>query len=67
MTYQEAFSEAQKGADETGYDYYVSKDAFGFNFGMLPQRKNRFGRDLSCQVVMCSDINKIKPGHGFKG
>ena len=66
MTYAEAKAIAQGAADDTGFDYYVEKDAFGYHFGMLPQRKHRFGHELRAEVVSCTDYNKIQPGHGGK-
>lgn len=57
--------EAQKIADETGYDLGISKDCFGeFSYFFLPRKENRFGRDLACEVVHPTNLDKCKPGHG---
>ena len=65
MRYQEARAEAQRQANADGYDRGIVRDAFGgYAFSMLPQKKNRFGRDLSCEVVSCEILAKCRPGHG---
>ena len=64
MTYAEARAEAQRGADATGYDHGVERDAFGFHSLMLPRRENRYGYELRCEVVYPSDLSRCRPGHG---
>lgn len=64
MTYDEAKRKAQASADETGFDYGVEKNAFGFSCFMLPQKRNRCGHELRCEVVMCATLAKCQPGHG---
>lgn len=64
MTYAEAVDAAQKEADLTGRDMGIEKDAFGYRFFMLPQKQNRYGYELRCEVVHCSILSKVLPGHG---
>jgi hypothetical protein len=64
MTYDEAKKTARAKADEFGYDYGVAKNAFGYSAFMLPQKRNRCGHELRCEVVSCTDLAKCQPGHG---
>ncbi len=58
-------AEAQKLANETGFDYGMSKDYFGeWNYRMLPQMRNRYGIEHMCEVVMCEILAHCRPGHG---
>ncbi len=64
--YTKVKTEAQTMANEYGFDFGLEwnnclKDYRSF---MLPQRQNRRGYELRCEVVMCSDLSKCKPGHG---
>jgi hypothetical protein len=34
---------------------------------MLPQRKNRYGFELRCEVVECENLDRCQPGHGPMG
>jgi hypothetical protein len=63
--YKTVRAEAQKKADETGFDYGVEKDAFGFHHFMLPQKQNRFGHELRCEVVSAMNPEKCQKGHGW--
>jgi hypothetical protein len=62
-TYKEVRAEAQREADEFGYDYGIERNAFGFTHFMLPRRENRFGHELRCEVV--HPTKGAKPGHGM--
>ena len=64
MKYQEARAKAQELADESGRDYGVEKDAFGYHTLGLPRRENRYGHKTRCEVVHPSDLSKCQPGHG---
>lgn len=64
MTYNEAKAEAQAKANEMGYDYGVEKLGASYRAFMLPQKKNRFGHELRCEVVSCTILANCKPGHG---
>jgi hypothetical protein len=64
VTYDEAKREAQESAGRLGYDYGVAKNAFGYSAFMLPQMRNRYGHELRCEVVSCTDLAKCQPGHG---
>jgi hypothetical protein len=67
MTYSEARAEAQRKANEFGFDYGISKNAFGYSVFMLPKQGNRFGHELRCEVVSCEYPDKVQPGHGGQG
>jgi hypothetical protein len=62
--YETCRAAAQKLANELGFDYGVEKDAFGYHHFMLPQRKDRYGHELACEVVSCENLAKCRPGHG---
>lgn len=62
--YSEVRAEAQKKANEYGYDYGVEKDFFGYRCFMLPEKKNRYGHEIYCEVVHPENLEKCKPGHG---
>jgi hypothetical protein len=62
--YRQVRAEAQKKANEFGYDYGIEPDAIGFHSFMLPRRENRHGYELRCEVVMCENLEKRQPGHG---
>ncbi len=52
-------------ANATGFDYGMAKGLLGeWVCWMLPKRKNRFGRDLQCEVVSCEVLTHCRPGHG---
>jgi len=67
MNYVDARKEAQTKANESGFDYGVSKHAFGFSCFMLPKQENRRGRELTCEVVAPMNLVKVQPGHGGQG
>jgi hypothetical protein len=62
--YQDVRQEAQKKANETGFDFGVEKNAFGFSCFMLPRKENRCGHELRCEVVSCEVLSKCQKGHG---
>jgi len=64
--YPAAKAEAQAKADATGYDHGLEYNELfkSFSVRMLPNRENRCGHELRCEVVSCSDFSKCKPGHG---
>lgn len=62
--YKEVRAEAQAKANATGFDFGIEKDAFGFHSLMLPQKQNRYGHELRCEVVTCEDLSKVQKGHG---
>lgn len=64
MIYEEARKSAQAKADATGWDYILRPVYNGWTVTMLPRRENRFGADLDGEVVMCSNLDQCKPGHG---
>jgi len=67
MTYQQAKDEAQRLSDMTGFDVGVEPDAFGYHYHLLPQKRERFGHELTCEVVSCTVLAKTRPGHGWVG
>jgi len=64
--YAQARSEAQAAADRTGFDYGIEHNALfkDYRVFMLPQKTNRRGHELRCEVVSCSDLAGCRPGHG---
>jgi hypothetical protein len=68
LAYREAKSQAQSAADLDGFDRGLEVNELfkSINMFMLPRRENRYGHELRCEVVSCSDIQKTQPGHGFR-
>lgn len=66
LAYSIARSEAQAKANATGFDHGIeANDLFkSWNVFMLPNRDNRRGHELMCEVVMCEDMSKCQMGHG---
>lgn len=64
MTYAEAKARAQTQADATGYDHGVELLGGEYRAWMLPQKRNRYGHELRCEVVYCTDLQRCQPGHG---
>jgi len=66
MNYQEARAQAQAQADALGFDFGIEHNKLfkTYSVFMLPQKTNRRGHELRCEVVHCSDLAKCKPGHG---
>jgi hypothetical protein len=64
--YRDARSDAQARANETGYDYGIELNELfkTWHVFMLPMKKHRCGHELRCEVVMCDDVKKCRPGHG---
>ncbi len=62
--YDAAKAAAQKSANESGFDYGVEKLGTEFRSFMLPQKRNRCGHELRCEVVSSTDLAKCQPGHG---
>ncbi len=64
--YRTARAEAQKKANETGFDYGLERnDLFKeYRVFMLTQKQNRFGHELRCEVVSCENMGKCQKGHG---
>jgi hypothetical protein len=66
--YKKVREAAQKLANATGHDYGISYNVLfkTYSTRMLPQRQNRYDRDLTCEVVSCEDLERCKPGYGPK-
>jgi hypothetical protein len=64
--YRARRAEAQKLANEDGFDRLLTTNDFARDFliHMLPQKANRYGRDLDGEVVMCENLSKCQKGHG---
>jgi hypothetical protein len=61
--YKATREEAQKKANELGFDYGISKHAFGYSCFMLPKQEHRRGHELTCEVV--SPMTRpAQKGHG---
>lgn len=67
--YHAARAEAQTKANADGFDRGLEcNDLFkSWHSFMLPQRKNRYGHELRCEVVSCETFNRCQPGHGPRG
>jgi hypothetical protein len=68
--YKKVRDEAQRLANETGFDYGVEKlgnpPLGGWRYFMLPEKRNRTGHELRCEVVMCESDARMRKGHGYK-
>lgn len=64
MKYDEVRAMAQARANETGFDHGVEKTSYGYRYFLLPEKRNRFGHELRCEVVMCENLDCCQPGHG---
>lgn len=64
--YRAVRAEAQAAANADGYDRGIeANDLFRtFRSFMLPQKTNRCGHELRCEVVSCERLDACKPGHG---
>ncbi len=63
--YRAVRDEAQKRANETGFDYGIeANDIFHtYSCFLLPDKSHRFGHELKCEVVS-SEKGNIQPGYG---
>jgi hypothetical protein len=66
--YKAAKTDAQARADSSGRDFGLeANDLFkSWNVFGLPNRENRCGHELRCEVVSCSSIEKTAKGHGYR-
>ncbi len=65
MNYQSARTLAQEKANRTGRDYGVEKFPNGeFSLVPLPEKRNRYGRELRCEVVYPENLDRCQKGHG---
>lgn len=57
---------AQEIANRTGFDIGIECNELfkTWNTFTLPQRQNRRGHELQCEVVMCENLDRCQPGHG---
>lgn len=64
--YTEARAKAQEQCNADGYDRGIeANDLFRqWHVFMLPQRNNRAGHELRCEVISCERINHCATGHG---
>lgn len=70
--YIEAKAAAQAAADADGFDrglelmqlYKRRSEHDYYRVFMLPEKRNRYGFELRCEVVMCSDLNRCRQGRG---
>jgi len=65
--YRAARAEAQRAANADGYDRGIEANDLmkEWRVFMLPQKRNRCGHELRCEVVSAMDPTKQKPGHGW--
>jgi hypothetical protein len=64
--YKEARAQAQAKANSLGFDFGLEFNSIfrTYNVFMLPQKRNRTGHELRCEVVSCEDLSKCQKGHG---
>lgn len=64
--YHRARADAQRRANETGFDHMVlANDVFkSFDVSMLPEKRNRSGSELRGEAVHCENLSKCQRGHG---
>lgn len=64
--YASAREEAQRKANANGFDHGIeANDTFReFVVFILPQKVNRRGFELRCEVVSCDDVARCQAGHG---
>ncbi len=67
--YVVARAKAQADANRDGMDRGLeANDLFkSYRSFILPQRKNRYGHELQCEVVSCENLDRCQPGHGPRG
>lgn len=66
--YRETRARAQAEANADGFDRGLERnDVFKeFRVFMLPQKRNRYGHELRCEIVSCENMDRCQPGHGVK-
>lgn len=64
--YQTVRAQAQASANIDGFDRGIEANDLFKEYTMftLPRRENRYGFELRCEVVMCTNLSKCQPGHG---
>jgi hypothetical protein len=64
--YHEMRAEAQRRANETGFDHGIEANELfrQYHIFMLPNKENRRGFELRCEVVMPENLGKCQSGHG---
>lgn len=64
--YLERRAEAQRRANETGYDHGLEYNELfrDFHVSTLPARQHRAGHELRVEVVHPERLESVKPGHG---
>lgn len=75
VTYEEARAHAQTLANQSGFDYGIEATCFpskrktptGYRVFGLPAKRNRYGYELHCEVVMCENLSRCQKGHGPNG
>lgn len=65
--YRTARADAQRRANETGYDHGLEYNSVFFEYRvfLLPARQHRSGHELRCEVVMSDHLERQRPGHGL--
>jgi len=68
-TYEEARAHAQRAANADGMDRGLEVLRLkglpdNYHVFLLPERRNRCGHELRCEVVSCETLAKCVPGHG---
>lgn len=66
-TYRAARAKAQMKANELGIDHGLEWNPIfnHWHIFMLPEKQNRYGFELRCEVVSCEILSKCQRGHGY--
>jgi hypothetical protein len=62
--YESARAKAQTQANAAGLDVGLERSGAGWTWRYLPNKANRAGSELRCEVVMCETLSKCLRGHG---
>lgn len=64
--YRETREVVQAKCNADGFDRGIeANDLFrSWHVFLLPQKQNRRGHELRCEVVSCENIERCQPGHG---
>ena len=68
VAYSAAKKDAQEKANLTGHDYGIEPNDLFKSWHVfilpMPMRQNRYGHELTCEVVWPTKLDTCKPGHG---
>lgn len=66
LEYKRVRAEAQSLCNKDGFDRGMEPNDLykSWRHFMLPEKHNRYGHEVMCEVVMCEIRDLCKPGHG---